>query len=56
MLQGGSEPNCIKVAFDNKDVGAKCRRQSVSLDDQSTVSIDIEEENIGKKCIRKQFR
>ena len=49
-----SGPKFINVTFDNKNVGSKLRRLSAAHD-HNYVAIEIQEEHIGKKCIRKQF-
>ena len=57
MVQDKSdEPKCIRIKFDDYKVGLKLRRQSASSSiDEDSVPIEIQEENIGKKCVRHQF-
>ncbi|XP_071788473.1 uncharacterized protein [Asterias amurensis] len=50
------EPKCIRVKFDNNKVGLKLKRQTPSpSNDDDSVPIEIQEESIGKKCVRHQF-
>ncbi len=50
------EAKCIKVKFDNAKVGMKLRRKCAACsNEEESVSIEIQEERIGKRCVRHQF-